>query len=438
MKVFNKETFNSFWFFFVSSLLINQLVLLLAVYVFLLKPNGDTLARVFIVFSDAVHQIYETSGSEGIKRLEDQSGRLLELRFDSNFPKDQNLPAYPAVGYVQQSIESITQGRISLTFSFEPKLRVWFTDNARPDFPLRLTLGFTPFAQIFLILSVILIGLVSTMAALWIRNRLTSPLKELSDQGKQLASGGTLRSIAVNDRSSSEIKELANTLNRMRKTLDQTASEREELLAMVTHDLRTPLSRLNVALEVADGIDVAQAKEMFDDIAEMRTLLEQYVELSKLNQEADQTWEESDLNDIVRSVQAKYARAGLEVNVAYDTAPALIRHKPSAILRLLYNLFDNALRHGSGDVKVNIARLAGNRVELRVMNPGVHEQGSPLLPKIPDHHQSLQVNSGLGLKIIRKFAQVHAAELSQSSEGGWHIYTLTFDCVGRRTTLPSV
>ncbi len=212
----------------------------------------------------------------------------------------------------------------------------------------------------------------------------------------------------------------------MRAALDQMINEREQLLANITHDLRTPLSRLSIGLELVKNKSPQSTEAMLGDVSEMGTLLDQFVELSKLNQEIDEAWVSGQLNECVTDIRDKYRRAGIEIEFTPAHGPTLIRYKPTALARLMYNLIDNAIRHGTGSVRVEVSHSDEHHVSLIVMNsvtPG-YNKATGLTQSF--HAQANKNLAGLGLKIIRQFTKVHGATLRESFIGSTRICTVKF------------
>ena len=422
-----KRFFSSFWFWFVGALIVNQLVLMLVVLLVLIRPSATTFAQLHTSMVTAYQQIEQQEGRTGVETLRQKLGNLDSYEVLQGVP-DRSGAMYqrfsPGVSYVIDGIEKASQGRLTASFAYDdgPTFSVW--DRSRPDEVFRFRMGSKMFAAQFLFWAMLMVTLVSIFAAFWIAKRLTRPLADLSAQAMSLASGKALQQIEVDPYSSPEIQALSKTMNAMRAAQDQLILDREQLLASVTHDLRTPLSRLGVALEMIEAKAPSEVAAMFGDIEEIRLILDQFVELGKLNQEADEAWQAGDLNGFLREIQQKYQRAGVQIVADYATVPLVIRYKLVALTRLVYNLIDNACRHGTGGVRL-VSRMEQSHVVLEIANPinSTNESGRDTLALAPEGNDD---PAGLGLRIVRQFAKVHDADFTVHSAQGVRFAQVTF------------
>ena len=181
---------------------------------------------------------------------------------------------------------------------------------------------------------------------------------------------------------------------------------------------------MRIAIELEGDKNSKFTGGLRDDVIEMGAVMEQFIELSRLNLEVDEPWQTGDLNALVQNLSAKYQRAriALSLNLAEGLPP--IRHKPLALMRLLYNLVDNAYRHGNGSVTIQTCRT-GDKVVLTVNNPVSGENEETGLMRAL-HDPSSGKTAGLGLSIVRRFAEVHAAELHEITVDGVREYRLVF------------
>ena len=138
-------------------------------------------------------------------------------------------------------------------------------------------------------------------------------------------------------------------VNRMIANLRQLEHDRAVLLAGVSHDLRTPLARLRLGIEM-EARDEATRAGMVDDIEEMDRIIGQFLEFARTNEDAAS--EPRDANEIVRTCVDRYARAGNDVR--FDAAAPLpaVPLRPTAFSRLVANLIDNAIAYGAPPVEV--------------------------------------------------------------------------------------
>jgi two-component system osmolarity sensor histidine kinase EnvZ len=189
--------------------------------------------------------------------------------------------------------------------------------------------------------------------------------------------------------------------------------ERALLLAGVSHDLRTPLSRIRLALEMLDDRGNADLKSgVAQDIADIDTAIGQFLDFAR-PAEAEQLSTETDLNAVVRAVVDRYARNGRDV-VLHAGAPQPQPLRAQALQRLLANLIDNALRHGQGTVEVITAREGNaNCIEVLDRGPGIPpaETERMLQPFTRMNSARSTSGTGLGLAIVDRIARLHGGSV---------------------------
>ena len=416
--------FSSFWLWFAAALLLNQIILIVVVLAALQNSVGSSFASVIVAMSEAVKQIKTEEGREGVLLFQDAIAHIPNIQLVDQVHDHVENPIYPGFNSIVNGINHISNGRFIANFSDQDKPTISVSAVGDPTLNFALQNIGSYFAPYILGIFLIAILLQCVIAAYWISTRISTPLQALSDQAARLAEGDDLLRIEVQTTSSPEIKALSSTLNEMRFALDGMISEREQILGSIAHDLRTPLSRLGVGLELIKHHNPASVNSLMGDVAEMGTFLDQFIELSKLNQEQDEPWVSADLKTLAIAMRDKYSRAGVEIGLIVDAEQALIRYKPIALTRLIYNLVDNAIRHGAGDIKMYV-RVNQNHVFLVVENDLIDGKHKPtgLTQAL---HQTDERSSGLGLKIIRQFTKVHQAVLSEKSTALTQAYTITF------------
>lgn len=265
------------------------------------------------------------------------------------------------------------------------------------------------------------IGLLSTAAA-WIFVRLLSlPLKRLVFAARQIGRGRSVR-LPVGD-TPSEMAELYRAFNQMAEDVEQAARERELMLAGVSHDLRTPLTRLRLSLELLDS-DNELTEDMVRDIEDMDAILDQF--LAFIRDGRDEPLETLDLNELVREVAAPLNQSEERVRLCLEALPAIPLRRVS-FKRLLANLMENALRHGGSGVEVSSSLCGGTAspyVVLSVLDrgPGIDPADLENIfnPFIRADRARSSKGTGLGLAIVKRIAAQHggSVELRNRAGGG--------------------
>jgi two-component system osmolarity sensor histidine kinase EnvZ len=249
--------------------------------------------------------------------------------------------------------------------------------------------------------------------------RINRPLRELTGAASEIGRGHTPPPVA--ETGPSEIRTLAHAFNTMAAGLKRLDEERAFLLAGVSHDLRTPLSRIRLGLEMLDGKgDPALKAGLIQDVADIDAAIGQFLDFARLA-EGEVAVPEGDLNAIVREVCDRYVRSGKAVATRLDSLPPLAL-RPTAIQRLISNLVDNALRHGGPQVEVT-TRPENGRAVIEVLDrgPGIPQEESEnmLQPFTRLDRARSTSGSGLGLAIVDRIARLHGGSVRLlAREGG--------------------
>ncbi len=265
------------------------------------------------------------------------------------------------------------------------------------------------------------IGLLSTAAA-WIFVRLLSqPINHLIAAARQIGRGRRVR-LPVSD-TPSEMTELYRAFNQMAEDLEQAGRERELMLAGVSHDLRTPLTRLRLSLELLPADDEL-TEDMVRDIEDMNAILDQFLSFTRDGR--DEPLEASDLNELVREVARPHNQQEEQVRLCLEPLPSMPLRRVSC-KRLLANLLENALRYGGDGVEV-CTSLAGAQsapyVVLSVLDrgPGIDpaQIDSLFTPFTRGDRARSSKGTGLGLAIVKRIAAQHggSVELRNRAGGG--------------------
>ena len=428
MKSFSFNTLrSSFWRWFVAILLINQLVLFTILYFQVLRPAsahvGRLIGSVVKASALAIHQ----DPQHGVQALQNAVAGFAVVHLDADDAAIEPIPRY-FMGYrIIQAVLEKEDPNLRVGYTVSPVSALVVQSSELPGLTMRLALSGPAYVAQVLVFSMVLMLLVGALAAFWIAARLVQPLLHLSVEADRLGRDKDYRRIDALPGSSREVSQLANKLNEMRAALDASMQEREALLAGVAHDLRTPLSRMRLAIELEGDRNPKFTHGLSEDAVEMGAVMEQFIELSRLNLEVDEPWQIGDLNALVQSLSEKYRRARIDLSLDLAEGMPPVRHKPLALMRLLYNLVDNAYRHGNGIVTVQTTSING-KVVLTVENPISSEDEETGLMRA-FHKQSSGQSAGLGLSIVRRFAEVHAAALRETTENSVRQYTLEFQAV---------
>jgi len=174
------------------------------------------------------------------------------------------------------------------------------------------------------------------IAIVFLKNQ-TRPIIKLAKAAQSFGKGEFIKEFRPSG--AKEIRQAAYEFDRMRKRISIHLNQRSEMLSGISHDLRTPLTRLKLQLALLKQQDLA--KKMSDDIEEMERMLNEYLEFSR-HQKTEET-ETVNINNLITDVMKKYDIK--KVNAHFEENPK-INIRSNAIKRCLVNLIDNGLSYG--------------------------------------------------------------------------------------------
>jgi two-component system osmolarity sensor histidine kinase EnvZ len=261
--------------------------------------------------------------------------------------------------------------------------------------------------------------LVALGASLFLFLRFNRPLQQLTDAAEEIGKG--LYPAPLPEKGPAEIGSVARAFNRMNERLQRTERERATFLAGVSHDLRTPLGHLGLAVEInRDRLDPETRHEISADLEDMSAIVEQFIDFAR--GESDERLYPVDLSELANECVDRVARSGARVRCDLQEMP-LLQLRPVAIQRLVGNLLNNAARHAGGEIEVRTALDAQNAT-LSVLDRGpgippemVEHLKQPFTRK--DDARSGSSGAGLGLAIADRIARLHGGTLALlPREGG--------------------
>jgi two-component system osmolarity sensor histidine kinase EnvZ len=261
--------------------------------------------------------------------------------------------------------------------------------------------------------------LVALAGAYFMVARINRPLRQLTRAAAQVGQGKIPP--PVEESGPAEISTLAGAFNQMAADLKRLDDERALLLAGVSHDLRTPLSRIRLGLEMLADKSQSGLKEGIErDIEDIDAAISQFLDFARLN-DAEPKTAEGDLTALVRSVAERYARLDKAVTIRPNPVPPLPL-RPLAIQRLLENLIENALRHGGGTVEI-VTGHGGSNAFIEVLDRGSgipsSEMEHMLRPFTRLDSARGGPGTGLGLAIVDRIVRAHGGAVKLlAREGG--------------------
>ncbi len=259
--------------------------------------------------------------------------------------------------------------------------------------------------------------LLTAIAILFIRNQVRA-IERLSAAAESFGKG--IETPDFKPHGAKEVRQAAMAFMDMRERIVRHLEQRTALLASVSHDLRTPLTRLKLELALAEP--TSRTEEMKRDLAEMEHMIDEYLAFAR--GQAGEGVEIVGVRDLINQVGEGARRAGAEVEVAADRGlSASVR--PNAFKRALSNLIMNAAAHGE-HVTVAARALPSGGVEIAVDDdgPGIppdrYEEAFRPFSRLDESRNQNLKGVGLGLAIARDVARGHGGDvvLEKSALGG--------------------
>jgi signal transduction histidine kinase len=274
-------------------------------------------------------------------------------------------------------------------------------------------------------------ALVILFFAIWAAHRVTRPLAHFAEAADRL--GVDLRAPPLPEHGSRELRKAARAFNQMQDRLRRLIDDRTMMLAAISHDLRTVLTRLKLRAEFID--DPQQRDKAVADIDEMRAMLDASLSFAR-----DDTAEEArtsvDLSSLLQSLCDDLSDAGSKV--AYDGPSRLAyRSQPVAMRRAFANLIGNALKYG-GEADVTAAGDArGVTVEIADRGPGIpadmREQVFAPFFRLEGSRSRDTGGTGLGLSVARGIVRRHGGDITlHDRDGGGLLARVTLPAVAER------
>jgi two-component system OmpR family sensor kinase len=412
------------------------------------KVNQDAMQSIFmgLMLVNPIIEVY----------LVDTNGKILSYSAPEGVVKRDNIDLAP----VKQFIESDKQRPVLGNDPRHPERNKVFSaarimQNGKLQGYLYIVLGGQTYDSVVDILessymlrlwtgSVGVSLLIASLAGLLIFRHITRRLRQLADGMEEFKSNDFKHSVSLparfDGRPGDEIDQLGATFREMSeriikqvKQLEHNDKSRRELVANVSHDLRTPLASLQGYLETlllkADSLSESE-KQDYIKIAlqhsdRLRKLISELFELATLeNQGAELHFEPFSMSELVHDVTHKFQLEAKEKNLKLETSipqePAFVSADIGLIQRVLENLIENAIKYTPAGGHIGITLLSGgNSIATSISDDG---QGIPEedLPHIFDRFYRVDKHrntdgTGLGLAIVNRIIQLHHSKIDVQS-----------------------
>lgn len=283
--------------------------------------------------------------------------------------------------------------------------------------------------QLYFITAIML--LLSIILALIIAKRISRPIEEINKSAKVLARGSY--NIHFNGKGFLEIEELSNTLNTAATELGEVETLRRELLANISHDLRTPLSLIYSYAEMIhdfpDEVTPDQPQVIMDETQRLKMLVDDVLDISKLESGMQRLSPiryniTESINATTRRIAELVKKDGYFVSFTYDKE-VFVCADETRITQVIYNLLINAINYTGKDKIVNVRQIVLNgnvKIEVTDTGEGISSENLPYIwdryYKVDKKHKRAIMGTGLGLSIVKKVMELHDGSYGVGSQVG--------------------
>ncbi len=274
-----------------------------------------------------------------------------------------------------------------------------------------------------LVFLTVLVIFLACLISLFLSNKITNPIIKITEKAKRLGEGNY--NIKFDRSDILEIDELAETLNHVEEDLSKIDELRRDLMANVSHDLKTPLTMIRAYAEMVRDISYKDKEKMDKDLnviieetERLNILVNDILDLSKMQADADTLKiEEFDLTEVINVVMMRYEilKTTEDYKFIIDLPEkAIIKADKQKIMQVIYNLINNAINYTGDDKTVYISVKSTKKeyiVEVKDTGKGIKKEEIPYIwdkyYKKDKKHQRNVVSTGIGLSIVKEILSKH-------------------------------
>ncbi len=407
-----------------SLLLVNQLVSYLSVAVYFIQPTyqqiNQLIARqVKLLFVDDIDV-----GREHLTIVDALNAKVRDDGMQIYNPKQAREAGIDRAVYYSLLSSQMSEhlgGKAEVRIAQGQEFEVWIRPPQAPSVWIKVPLtGFNEFGLSPLTLYLIVIGALSVAGGWWFARKQNKPLKRLQKAAIAVSRGDYPGPLPPSG--STEIIEVTNAFNQMSRSMQQLEQDRALLMAGISHDLRTPLTRIRLATEMMVEQDEYLKEGIVHDIEDMDAIINQFIAYIRQDQQSNR--DPGQINALLEDVANAESKRDAEIILDLQPCPD-VPMQAVAIKRVIANLVENAFRYGNGWVKISSCAEA-KRVGFCVEDngPGIPLEHIPKLfqPFTQGDSARGSVGSGLGLAIIKRIIDRHQGQilLTNRAEGGLH------------------
>ena len=306
----------------------------------------------------------------------------------------------------------------------------------------------TRITEIFVFVSVLVVVVAVIIMTIFAR-RQSAPLKDMAKAASAFGHGDLTARVNTGGRYSEEVEELALAFNNMASSLQKSEYQRQEFIANVSHELKTPMTTISGYVDgILDGTVPTEKKRHYlqlvsDETKRLSRLVRSMLDISRLQDQGgipEEQLTRFDLTEcagqVLISFEQKITAKGLEVDVDMPELPVYIQACQDQITQVIYNLLDNAIKFcpDGGTLALSVSE-AGTKAYVSVTNDGetIPPEELPLVfdrfHKLDKSRSQNRDSWGLGLHIVKTIIGFHGENISVTSRDNKTTFTFTMPLV---------
>ena len=298
---------------------------------------------------------------------------------------------------------------VTVYFQFKPSPRIWIqTPEMNGHWvrePLKTYANYSPELVFGWLLGV---PLIAAAIILTLVRQLNRPLRRLQNAANNYSKTGSAPYLETNH-GPQEIREVNQAFNHMIYTLDQAERDRRIMLAGISHDLRTPLTRIRLSAEMMPDEDFLKEGLIYD-VEDMDAILDQFI--SYMRDGSDEELQETDINMLLQELVIQFKP--LDIRFKVQDVP-VIQARSQSLKRMIGNLINNSKRYGAEPIELS-AKVENDHIFITVADNG---EGIPedqiedlMQPFVRGNEARTVQGSGLGLAIVKRIVDMHQGQLT--------------------------
>lgn len=420
MKILPRSAFGQTVLLIGVLLLVNQIVSYISIALYIIQPNSHQInqllaKQVRVVFIDVQEAGLSPKMAEAFHR---ETGIGV---YRENYAMTLGLEDAMFFPFRSEEMSKLLGGPAEVRISTGDEYLFWIRPPQAPNLWVKIPLSgleeanFSPLVIVLMIL-----GILSVIGGWVFVRQLNRPLRSLQLAAEEVGKGDFPK--PLEEQGTTEIVAVTQAFNHMSRGIKQLEDDRNLLMAGISHDLRTPLTRIRLSTEMMSKEDEFLKEGIEHDIDDMNSIIDQFIDY--IRQDSSDKPELGDINELIQDVVQAEALNERQISFAPKPCPQVpLRYV--GIKRALANLLQNALRYSDGAIEITSGVSKNQKViyfSILDNGPGIPDADIERLfqPFTQGDKARGGEGSGLGLAIIKRIVDTHGGriKLRNREQGG--------------------